>query len=613
MNPKSNFLALSESIVFRSFLLLNKKDQIRLLVVSTVQMACSILDLVGVALAGVLGALAIRGVQSQEPGDRVSRVLAFLNIENSTFQFQVMFLALITTSVLLSRTVFTVILSRRTIFFLSNRSARLTSEICAKYFSKDLTTVESMNSQKFLFSVTSGTEIVMIRILGTTANMFTDIASLLLISVGLLLVNPIMFISTFALFGITSITLHYFLNIRVKLLGAAHTEQHIQGNSLILDTYSNYRENFVKQTIPARLLKIKERRMELSRILGEIAFLPSISKYVFEVAALFGLLAIAAGQFFLGNASQAVGVISIFLAAGMRLAPAAMRVQQSIIGIKGASSEAASTIELFETLVDSPVISAHQVAMNKDHEGFVAEVNFEKVKFFYPGMLVPSVYVERLHIKEGATVAIVGKSGSGKSTLVDLLLGVRTLSSGSIQISGMSPRDAIMKFPGSIGYVSQETFVGAGTLEENLRGDYLPGSVTDKDVNFALDFAQLREFRTGDNEDSLRQLGQSGQGLSGGQKQRLGIAKAVLTRPKLLVLDEATSALDAETEFEISEAIRDLRGETTVVIIAHRLSTIKNADLVVYLDAGEIVASGTFIELRRLVPDFDTQVKLMAL
>jgi ABC-type bacteriocin/lantibiotic exporter with double-glycine peptidase domain len=228
-------------------------------------------------------------------------------------------------------------------------------------------------------------------------------------------------------------------------------------------------------------------------------------------------------------------------------------------------------------------------------------------------MLVPAVNVEKLDIKEGTTVAIVGKSGSGKSTLVDLLLGVRTLSSGSIEISGLSPLDAVMKFPGSIGYVSQETFVGSGTLEENLRGDYLPDSVTEDDVDFALDFAQLREFRNGGKENNLRQLGQSGQGLSGGQKQRLGIAKAILTRPKLLILDEATSALDAETEFKISEAIRELRGKVTVIIIAHRLSTIKNADLVVYLDNGEIKASGTFAEVRTQVPDFDVQAKLMAL
>jgi ABC-type multidrug transport system fused ATPase/permease subunit len=613
LNSKLSIPVFNDSILFRSFRLLSKKDQVRLLAAIGIQMACSILDLLGVALAGVLGALAIRGVQSQEPGDRVSRVLEFLNIENSSLQSQIMILALITTFALLSRTIFTVILSRKIIFFLSNRSAKLTYEICGKYFSQDLTNVERMNSQKFLFSVTSGTEIVMIRILGSTANMFTDIASLLLISFGLLLISPLMFASTVALFGLTAVVLHYFLNVRVKLLGTAHTELHIQGNSLILDTYSNYRESFVKQTLPSRLLKIKERRLELSRILGEIAFLPNISKYVFEIAALFGLLIVAAGQFFLGNASQAVGVISIFLAAGMRLAPAAMRVQQSILAIKGASSEAASTIELFEKLIHSASISAHQVPMNTDHSGFVAEVKFENARFSYPGMLAPAINVKSLYIKEGTTVAIVGKSGSGKSTLVDLLLGVRTLNSGSIKISGLSPLDAIIKFPGSMGYVSQETFVGSGTLEENLRGDYLSESVTDDDLDFALDFAQLREFRNGGKENNLRQLGQSGQGLSGGQRQRLGIAKAILTRPKLLILDEATSALDAETEFEISKAIIELRGKVTVVVIAHRLSTIKNADLVVYLDNGEIKASGTFAEVRTQVPEFDVQAKLMAL
>jgi ABC-type multidrug transport system fused ATPase/permease subunit len=108
-------------------------------------------------------------------------------------------------------------------------------------------------------------------------------------------------------------------------------------------------------------------------------------------------------------------------------------------------------------------------------------------------------------------------------------------------------------------------------------------------------------------------VGERGAKISGGQRQRLGIARAMFTRPNLLVLDEATSSLDAETEESISQAISGLHGSTTVVMIAHRLSTVRNADLVVYMDSGKIIAKGKFEEVRKVVPEFDHQAKLMGL
>ena len=108
-------------------------------------------------------------------------------------------------------------------------------------------------------------------------------------------------------------------------------------------------------------------------------------------------------------------------------------------------------------------------------------------------------------------------------------------------------------------------------------------------------------------------VGERGTKLSGGQRQRLGIARAMFTKPKLLVLDEATSSLDGETEANISEAMQQLRGSTTVVMIAHRLSTVRHADLVVYMESGKVVATGNFDEVRKLVPNFDKQAQLMGL
>jgi ABC-type bacteriocin/lantibiotic exporter with double-glycine peptidase domain len=108
-------------------------------------------------------------------------------------------------------------------------------------------------------------------------------------------------------------------------------------------------------------------------------------------------------------------------------------------------------------------------------------------------------------------------------------------------------------------------------------------------------------------------VGELGSKLSGGQRQRLGIARALLTSPGLIVLDEATSSLDGKTELDVTESILKLKGSVTLIFIAHRLSTVRDADQVIYLDKGEVKATGTFDEVRKAIPDFDSQASLMGL
>jgi ABC-type multidrug transport system fused ATPase/permease subunit len=207
----------------------------------------------------------------------------------------------------------------------------------------------------------------------------------------------------------------------------------------------------------------------------------------------------------------------------------------------------------------------------------------------------------------------VGPSGAGKTTLIDLFLGILHPDEGEILISGLSPRDAITSWPGAISYVPQDVSIVSGTIRENICMGYPNLIEYESLIVNSLEGANLSHFNVHSNYGLEFQVGERGSNLSGGERQRIGIARALFTRPKLLVLDEATSSLDGAAEAVISKSIQKLRGSTTVVMIAHRLSSIRDADVVVYLEAGEVKAQGTFEEVRQLIPKFDSQAKSMGL
>jgi ABC-type multidrug transport system fused ATPase/permease subunit len=235
------------------------------------------------------------------------------------------------------------------------------------------------------------------------------------------------------------------------------------------------------------------------------------------------------------------------------------------------------------------------------------------VSLTYPHKNSRAISEISLSIPAGASIAFVGPSGAGKTTIIDVLLGVLNPDEGSVLISGLSPLLAVSKWPGAVSYVPQDVVIAAGTIRENVSLGYPSESVTDELVHSALRVAHLDQFVASLPLGIDTQVGERGAKISGGQRQRLGIARAMFTRPQLLVLDEATSSLDGETEASVSQAINSLRGSTTVVMIAHRLSTVRNADIVVYLSEGKVVSMGSFDEVRQSVPDFDRQALLMGL
>lgn len=602
----------TRSLLRRCISVFSKRDQKRIVAVVILQIGLGALDLIGVLLIGLIGALAVTGIQSSEPGNRVGSILDLLHLNEYSFQSQTAVLGIAATFVLVGRTIFSVFFTRKVLFFISRRSAVISGELIQRVLQQNILKVNSKTIQETIYSVTTGVVAVTLGVVGTSVSIIADVSLLLVMAVGLVAVDPIVAISTFVLFTIVGFVLYKLMHGNAIKFGKQDAELNILSNEKISEVLTSYREAMVRNRRNYYAQVIGKARLELSDVLAELSFMPTISKYVIEGTMIIGAVTISALQFALQDSKHAVATLAVFLAAGTRIAPAILRVQQGAISIKSSIGSARPTLELIDSLpamgVVSPISEFHD-----SHDNFNATVDLQNVSFTYLGKPFPAVSNLDLTIAQGTTCAIVGPSGSGKTTTVDLILGMFDPSSGKIRVSDLAPTAAIESYPGAIGYVPQDVVVIQGSIRENVALGFPILEARDDRVYRALDIAQLSEFVKSLPAGIDTQVGPRGSKLSGGQRQRLGIARAMFTQPRLLILDESTSALDAQTELLVTEAVNSIPYEITVVVIAHRLSTVRFADQVVYLDSGKLISKGSFEEVRSQVPNFDNQAKLMGL
>jgi len=601
------------AVIPRASKVLTLPERLRVLSVVVIQIFLSLLDLLGVALVGVLGALTITGVSSREPGNRVSAILKLLGIQSTSLQRQALALGILATIVLILKTVLSVYFLRKVSFFLSRRGAAVASRLLSKILSQPLTSLQSRSMQQTLYLVNSGVDSITLGILNTSTQLFSDFSLLVVLLCGLFIVDPIIAFSTLLLFAAVAGSLYRLLEVKSRMLGIAEAKLSVENSEKTLEVLNSYREIIVRNRRSYYAREIGKIKLSAANNSANRAFLPNISKYVIELTLVIGTLGISAAQFVLNDAAHAVAVLSVFMAASTRIAPAVLRMQQGLLSIKGQLGSALPTLELIETLENIAPIESVNDSIDCSHFGFDPRVSMQNVTFTYPGRTQPAINNVSLSILPGQVVAIVGKSGAGKTTLVDLMLGVLDPDSGVISISSKNPLDSISTWSGAIGYVPQDVMISNGTIRANVGMGFPIENVRSELVMDSIKLAQLDEIVASLPLGIDSPLGDRGASISGGQRQRIGIARAMFTKPKLLIFDEATSSLDGETEASVTSAIQALKGNVTVVLIAHRLSTVREADLVFYMEEGEIVAHGTFAELRKKVPDFDRQAQLMGL
>ena len=232
---------------------------------------------------------------------------------------------------------------------------------------------------------------------------------------------------------------------------------------------------------------------------------------------------------------------------------------------------------------------------------FNENIVFKNVSLSYDDSLI--LHNISFKINRGDRVAFVGMSGSGKSTILKLILHLIKRDKGDILVDNIPIEDIkLNSLRANIGTVFQDTYIFSDTIKNNIT--LLNSNISQKNIDKAINNAQLSEWieKLPDGIDTL--LGENGQELSGGQKQRVGIARAIVEEPTILLLDEVTSALDAHTESEINHLFESIYKDKTVIMATHKFHALVNVDRIFFLKDGEIVEEGTHDELLSLKGDY---------
>ena len=223
-------------------------------------------------------------------------------------------------------------------------------------------------------------------------------------------------------------------------------------------------------------------------------------------------------------------------------------------------------------------------------------IKYNNVGFSYGGSDEAVLSNISFEVKKGQTLAIIGGTGSGKSTILNLLLRFYDTTSGDIFVGGYNIKDiSLESLRNMIGFVPQKVNLFSGTIAENVR--YGKQDATDQEVIDALKIAQAYDFVSNIDGTINSRVAQGGTNFSGGQKQRISIARAIVKKPQIYVFDDSFSALDFKTDAALRKALNDNVKDATVIIVAQRVSTILNADNIIYIDEGKIIAQGTHKQL----------------
>ncbi len=571
----------------------------------------SLLDLVGVLAIGfVATSTAIFLTQGSDP----KRIIEFAGLSIPAVNNQNMiWVAGGILSLFLSKAFFSLLLTIKLALFAARVEARSAKSIAEVSFGGNLGSVRERSREEIMYAIQGGSPAAFNGLLNSASSLITEATLFLVICVGFFFVDTMATFAAVIYFGILAFTIQFFVGSLMRRAGTINAESAIRANSAISDLMSVFRELLVSGKRNVYVDKIYTARMDAARSQATIIYLNGMPRYIIEAALLVGVTVFVLAQWAMGDIVSSAATIGVFLSGGFRLTASLLPLQNALLSISAASPMAKTAHDILSQ-IDQNLLS-HQ-SLEKQHSwqndnSKPIGVVFSNVSFKYPNSNSEAIRSASFTIEAGSQVALMGPSGAGKSTIADLLCLTLTPSSGSIVRTDNLGEPITGDFIGGVSYVPQRPGLVSGTIAENVALAETGANIDRARVLEAISLAHLSELINELPDGVDTNLGKLQDGLSGGQIQRLGLARALYTKPGLLVMDEATSALDADSEAEIQKALEQMRGSVTVVLIAHRMNTIQHADKVILLEKGQVRDTGTFKALLSRNPVVARAVEFM--
>jgi ATP-binding cassette subfamily C protein len=603
----------SWSHISRCVRLLSKRGRILYFSILVFQCLASILDLVGLGL--IMKLLLDFQSTSGSTADSLGQTIPIIDAFTSNVQEDVLLGAILLIFIL--KGAMSLILHSINIRLLARETIHLVEKLSRLIFAFRTSLFKKLSSQDISYTLFNSSDMVLRDTLVPVSVIFSDAILICLVCINLFFTANVLFFPTVAYFLIIFITLRRQEKNKTKSSFRIQWQKEVSGRGRVQETLLSLRELYVSTKLNLMLTKFLGTRSDSIKA-GTVVTLAQLRpKYFYEMALFGGIGVISLVSQMSGNKQLVLPYLVLFVVSASRMIPSLMRIQYYLVIFQKSKTQTDNLFEILEkNQASEEVISARLCipGIELDPTYFSPQIKIEDMSFRYDSAQnIPTIDSLNLKVSAGEMIAIVGPSGSGKSTLIDLLLGYHSPDSGQVYISDLEPRFCFSKWPGKVAYVPQKVPIYEGTLYENIAvGAADSNSEADRQRATALlAEVEMEDFLRLQKRGLDSQISELGANLSGGQIQRIGIARALFSEPSILVLDETTSSLDSATEHAVMSYIHSLRGKITIVIVAHRLSTIRTCDRIYYLDRGQIKAQGNFDEVRKAIPDFENQVKLL--
>lgn len=507
-------------------------------------------------------------------------------------------------------------LSRLTLLYLAKIETHFATQVARSIFGSTIEKLKKQSRPEIEWTILRSTHKAFTSILGNAIGFLAEISLALFIFLFLIYTDWLLALVATGYFSLILLVFHLATRRAMSAVGAEFAEESVQVINSINDLTVAFKEIRVLGKTSAFLDSLADARGAVARSQAVHDHLGAIPRLIVELGLIVGSIGFVTLQLTTGAGLADLPILGVFLVASLRIMSALLPLQRTFQFLRydaplaTAAQDFLSRLAQEEMRIEKRELTATPPLQQPTHsadwppaDGPIG-IELREVSFNYSDghQQTPGLHAISLTVEPGSVVALMGPSGAGKSTLVDLVLGLLQPTIGHVSCGGLPPEDLRAASPGAVGYVPQKPGLVSGTIEQNIALGVPAAEVDDQALWRAITGSGLSDLIQSMPDGAKTSLGKHADSLSGGQIQRLGLARALYNSPRLLILDEATSALDPETEMTISETLKLMRGETTLLVVAHRLSTIQNADVIHVLERGKLIASGSYDYLRRSSP-----------